>query len=68
MNAGACPNEKCNEYIDFELLKKYPANCMKCDESITLSHYQQFKDIMQATRMHLDSMKMSSVACKMNGR
>ncbi|XP_055307326.1 histone-lysine N-methyltransferase SMYD3 isoform X2 [Sitodiplosis mosellana] len=62
MNAGACSNAKCNEFIDFESLKKYPTNCKKCDERITAKHYQQFKDVMHATRMHLDSMKMSSVA------
>lgn len=64
MDAGACPNTKCHESINFESLKNYPTNCKKCDERITVKHYQNFKDIMHATRMHLDSMKMSSIACK----
>lgn len=65
MNAGACPNfVRCNEFIDFESVKKYPTKCQRCDERITNKHYQQYKDIMLQTRMHLDSMKMASVACK----
>ena len=65
MNAGACPNfVRCNECIDFESLKKYPTKCKRCDERITTKHYQQYKDIMSQTLMHLDSMKMASVACK----
>lgn len=64
MNAGACPNAKCQEFINFDSIKSYPAKCPKCDERITEKDNQCFKDIMQTTRMHLDSMKMSSVACK----
>lgn len=64
MNAGACPNAKCNEFIDFQSTKKYPIKCMRCDEVITEEHHQKYMDIMHASRMHLDSMKMSSFACK----
>lgn len=66
MNAGACPNAKCSEYIDFDSIKTYPAKCRKCDEEITENQYQHFKDIMSATRSHLDGMKMSNVACKLS--
>lgn len=64
MNAGACPNPKCSEYIDFDSIKMYPTKCKKCGEEITEKHYQHFKDIMNATRTHLDSLKMSNIACK----
>lgn len=64
MNSGACPNAKCNEFIDFDSIKIFPTKCKKCDEHITEKHNQHYKDIMYATRMHLDTMKMSSVACK----
>lgn len=64
MNAGACANKQCNEYIDFDSIGAYPTSCKKCGERITESHHRQFKEIMSATRMHLDKMKMSSVACK----
>lgn len=64
MNAGACPNAKCSEFIDFDTQKSYPTKCKKCDEPITENHYQHYADIMHATKMHLDTMKMSSVACK----
>lgn len=66
MNAGACPNAKCAEFIDFESMTTFPTKCKTCDEVITEKHCQHFKDMMYATRMHLDKMKMSSVACKFN--
>lgn len=65
MNAGACPNAKCKEFIDFESKETFPTNCENCNEQITKEHYQHYKDIMHATRMHLDKMKMSSVACEL---
>lgn len=65
MNAGACTNPKCNEYIDIESCKRFPIKCEKCDETITEKHYQLYKDIMHATRMHLDTMQTSSTACKL---
>lgn len=64
MNAGACPNEKCNEFIDFESIEAYPTNCKRCSERITETHHQHFKEILNMTQMHLDKMKLSSVACK----
>lgn len=64
MNAGACPNEKCNEYIDFKSIEAYPTNCKRCSERITKAHHQHFKEILNMTQMHLDKMKLSSVACK----
>ncbi|XP_031626334.1 histone-lysine N-methyltransferase SMYD3 [Contarinia nasturtii] len=62
MNAGACPNAKCQAFISFDTIKSYPTKCAKCNECISEKDAQRFKDIMQTTRMHLDSMKMSSVA------
>lgn len=63
MNTGACPNRKCDEFIDFDAIAQFPTKCIKCSEEITGKHHQQFKDIMQATRSHLDALKMSNVAC-----
>lgn len=66
MNAGACPNQKCDAFIEYNSINKLPSKCSKCSEQITEKDYQQFKDIMQATRSHLDSLKMSNVACKLD--
>lgn len=64
MNTGACPNRRCDEFIDFYSNNAFPTKCIRCREEITEKHHQQFKEIMQATRAHLDSLKMSDVACK----
>lgn len=64
MNAAACPNQKCDEFIEFDSINGLPTKCNRCNEKITEKHYQQFKEITQATRLHLDSLKMSNVACK----
>lgn len=64
MNAGACPNKKCNEFIDFDSVNTFPLKCKKCNERISEKHYQHFKEIVNASRIHLDSLKMSNVACK----
>lgn len=64
MKAGACPNAKCMEAVNFESIKAFPTKCNQCGERILEHHNQQFKDVMDATRMHLDNMKTSSIACK----
>lgn len=66
MNAGACLNAKCTEYIDYDSIKIYPTKCQKCNELITKKNYQQFKEILNTTKTHLDSLKSSSVACKIS--
>lgn len=66
MNTGACPNKKCDDFIVYDSINGFPIKCSRCSEEITEKHYQQFKEIMQATRAHLDSLKMSNVACKCN--
>lgn len=67
MNAAACPNSKCIQMIQFdENGAKLPFNCSKCDQPITEKHLQTFRDVSIATRMHLDKMKMSNVACNSN--
>lgn len=64
MNAGACSNAKCTEFIDFDSIKTFASKCRTCDEPITRRNYQRYQDVMSATRHHLDSLKMSDVACK----
>lgn len=66
MNAAACSNSKCNEMIHFKENSKLPFNCNKCDHQITEKHYQMYRDVLHATRLHLDKMKMSNIACKLN--
>lgn len=63
MNAGACPNVKCPEIIDFSQIKTFPIKCNGCNETITEKHSQLYGDIMHATRIHLDKMQNSSVTC-----
>lgn len=64
MNTGACPNKKCDEFIDYDSIKEFPTKCNRCNEDITEKHYQNFKEIMQTTRSHLEELKMSDVTCK----
>lgn len=64
MNAGACPNQKCDAFIEFNSINKFPVKCSKCSEEVSENDHQQFKEIMHATRVHLDSLKSSKVACK----
>lgn len=64
MSAAACPNTKCNQMIYFEENIKLPMNCSKCEQLITEKHHQMYRDVTHATRMHLDKMKMSNIACK----
>lgn len=64
MNAGACPNGKCNAFINFVSFERFPAKCRNCDEIITDKHHQLYQDLMHTTQMHLDKMKLASVACK----
>lgn len=63
MNAGACPNEKCQEIINYSQMKTFPIKCDNCSEIITEKHSQLYGDIMHVTRIQLDKMKSSSVAC-----
>lgn len=63
MCAAACPNSGCIEMIHFKENTKLPFNCSKCDHLITEKHYQMFRDVTNATGMHLDKMKMSNIAC-----
>lgn len=63
MNAGACPNVKCPEIIDYSQIKTFPIKCNGCNETITEKHSQLYGDIMHATRIHLDKMQNSSVTC-----
>lgn len=64
MNAGACPNGKCNAFINFDSFERFPAKCQNCEEIITDKHHQLYEDLMHTTQMHLDKMKLAGVACK----
>lgn len=64
MSAAACLNTNCDQMIHFEENIKLPMNCSKCDQLITEKHHQMYRDVTHATRMHLDKMKMSNIACK----
>lgn len=62
MNAAACPNPKCSESLNLQTDET--TKCPKCDEAISEKYRQMFRDVMSVSRMHLDKMKMSNVACK----
>lgn len=64
MNAAACPNTKCSQIIHFDANTKLPFTCSNCDHFITEKHYQLYRDVDNATRMHLDNMKLSNIACE----
>lgn len=58
-NAAACPNSKCNEYLDAR--RSYDV-CPKCNVRITDEHFERFFEVVELTKMHLD--KMKDIACK----
>lgn len=58
-NAAACPNAKCNEYLDIRRLNDV---CPKCNAAITNEHKDRFSEVIELTQMHLDQMK--DIACK----
>lgn len=62
MNAAACPNPKCNEVLNLQ--NDETIKCPRCEEAVSEKCRQTFRDVMSATRMHLDKMKMCNVACK----
>lgn len=65
MNAAACSNAKCSGLVN--LLNCSPSanvQCAKCSVTIPRSHIESFKEVMAATRMHLDKMKLSSMVCE----
>lgn len=64
MSAAACPNEKCYELIDFNDDTKFPFRCKQCDEQITVRHHLNYLEVMSMTKTHLDTIKMSNIACK----
>lgn len=64
MSSASCPNQHCDEMIFFIQNIKLPFECKKCKQMITSKHQQTYNEIMDLTRMHLDQMKMSNVACK----
>lgn len=63
MNSAACSDPKCNGMVNLTDCKLSSAiQCPKCSVKIPRSHIETFKDVMTASRMHLDKMKYSSMA------
>lgn len=58
-NAAACPNSRCNEYLDF--LRSNDV-CPKCKAVVTNEQVDRFHEVVELTKMHLD--KMKDIACK----
>lgn len=59
-NAAACPNSKCNEYLDSLRLNDA---CPKCKTLLTNEQIERFHEVMEFTKMHLD--KMKEISCKL---
>lgn len=59
MNAAACPNVKCKEPQYFNSITV--TECIKCETKIDKEFIQSFNELMECTRMHLNSMK--DIAC-----
>ncbi|KAG4070194.1 hypothetical protein HA402_003884 [Bradysia odoriphaga] len=53
-NAAACPNSKCNEYLD---LCRLIDACPKCNAPITIEYAERFHEVVELTKTHLDKMK-----------
>lgn len=63
MSSASCPNKNCAEMIFFAENTKLPSECEKCKQTITAKHRDTYTEVMDLTKLHLDQMKMSRVAC-----
>lgn len=62
MNAAACPNKKCNAYLNVQSLPcAEPFKCEKCHTIITHDFVENFHDTMEFTKTHVENMK--DIAC-----
>lgn len=64
MNAAACPNEKCNEFLNL-YAEPLPTECTKCKAEIGTEHVETFMEIMELTKIHVENMK--DIACEYRG-
>lgn len=64
MSSASCPNKNCTEMIFLAENTKLPFECEKCKQTITAKHRETYSEVMNLTKLHLDQMKMSRVACK----
>ncbi|XP_970424.2 histone-lysine N-methyltransferase SMYD3 isoform X1 [Tribolium castaneum] len=56
INAAACPNEKCDNHIDTEIIT--PGDkCAKCDTVVSETFLKRFKEVIEFTDLHLQNMK-----------
>ncbi|RZC32557.1 histone-lysine N-methyltransferase SMYD3 [Asbolus verrucosus] len=56
INAAACPNKQCDNYIDIENANP-DDKCCKCNAIISETFLEQFKQVVELTDMHLQNMK-----------
>lgn len=64
MNAAACPNEKCSEFLNL-YAEPIPSECTKCKAKISPEHVETFNEIMELTKIHVENMK--DIACEYLG-
>jgi hypothetical protein len=60
INAAACPNDQCDNYIDAESASA-DDKCGKCGAAITENFLELFKQVIEFTDIHLQNMKQ--LAC-----
>ncbi|XP_068910338.1 histone-lysine N-methyltransferase SMYD3 isoform X2 [Tenebrio molitor] len=56
INAAACPNDQCDNYIDAESASAND-KCGKCGAAITENFLELFKQVIEFTDIHLQNMK-----------
>lgn len=62
MNAAACPNKKCNAFINFECLEaSTTSSCEKCHTTIQQDFFERFNETVDLTKSHVENMK--DIAC-----
>ncbi|XP_060526173.1 histone-lysine N-methyltransferase SMYD3-like isoform X2 [Cylas formicarius] len=61
MYGAACPNPKCNSSIN---MNNNPTQCIKCGTVVTQDFANNFKDVLEFTEMHLDTMKQTTLCLK----
>lgn len=63
MFAAVCPNTTCNGYVnvgDIEVAKIDELKCSKCNNSISDEFLQRYKEVIEFSEMHLQTMKQTA--------
>lgn len=61
MNSAACPNRTCSGPIDPAGDSDTDSQCSQCDTEIPASFLRKYKNVIEATKLHLQEMKLACI-------